>query len=382
MRPDLSNMNTEKIFPAVRAKQGEKSKVFSFVAKASELLEIATIDRIGRNSQGTLRGFQRPQIASHIREISDYLRKEDAVLPNPIVVAFTSHVSVNAKEGNLVSVNIDTSEGPPGLVVDGQQRLTALASTDRGDFEVFVSALVCEDEAELKKQFVLINNTRPLPKSLIYELLPSVSGLPGRLESRTAAASITERLNFDDASSLRGQIYQHTNPSGVIRDTAIQRVIMNSLNDGALRELAHTGNDPTEEGFLLISEYYAAVQAVFRDEWMNHTPKSSRLVHGAGIVGMGYVMELLYSLYGARNWREFATGVHVLKGKTAWSEGVWYFSPDDVRPWNGIQNVNREIRKLADYLVRTVRRELKARSAQNDTNVVNLGVNIEGVGSR
>jgi len=49
------------------------------------------------------------------------------------------------------------------------------------DFEVFVAALICTDEEELRRQFVLINNTRPLPKSLIYELLPTVDGLPHRL---------------------------------------------------------------------------------------------------------------------------------------------------------------------------------------------------------
>jgi len=37
--------------------------------------------------------FQRPQIASHICEIKDYLEHDDAVLPNPIVIAFTSGVS-------------------------------------------------------------------------------------------------------------------------------------------------------------------------------------------------------------------------------------------------------------------------------------------------
>ena len=63
-------------------------------------------------------------------------------------------------------------------------------------FEVFVSALICADESELRRQFVLINNTRPLPKSLIYELLPTVDGLP-RGFNRAFAAELTARLNYD-----------------------------------------------------------------------------------------------------------------------------------------------------------------------------------------
>ena len=72
------------------------------------------------------------------------------------------------------NLEIDVSDGAPGLVVDGQQRLSALMQLEGRDFEVLVSAVICADEAELRRQFVLVNNTRPLPKSLIYELLPGV----------------------------------------------------------------------------------------------------------------------------------------------------------------------------------------------------------------
>src|SRR3546814_13396475 len=96
------------------------------------------------------------------------------------------------------------AKGAPGFVVDGQQRLSALAEVDR-DFQVFVSALICRDEAELRRQFVLINNSKPLPKSLIYELLPTVDDLPARLSRRSEAADLTGRLNFE-ATSLKGYI--------------------------------------------------------------------------------------------------------------------------------------------------------------------------------
>ena len=81
-------------------------------------------------------------------------------------------------------------------MVDGQQRLTALSGLSKPDFEVFVSALICKDYDELRQQFVLINNTRPLPKTLIYELLPNVDGLPERFTARKFAARVVERLNF------------------------------------------------------------------------------------------------------------------------------------------------------------------------------------------
>lgn len=318
------------------------------------------IERIGRDIKGELSGFQRPQIAAHIHEIKDYLEKQNAVLPNPIVVAFTSGIDIEERSQGLCELTIDVANGPPGLVVDGQQRLSALAQLTDKPFEVFVSALICADESELRRQFVLVNNTRPLPKSLIYELLPTVDGLPQRLSNRALAAELTAQLNYDKSSSLRGLIHQHTNPGGIINDTAVQRVIMNSLSDGMMREFVRRPHGKVR-GFELISEFYRAVQSVFADEWKDHKPTTSRLVHGAGIVALGYVMETLALLEGARAWEEFAKGLGCLVGRTAWTKGEWHFAGGDTRHWKAIQNVNRDIVRLAAYLLAIVRDDIRQR---------------------
>ncbi|UEM07112.1 DGQHR domain-containing protein (plasmid) [Skermanella rosea] len=345
---------------AIQAPQSTDHIVVSFAATAEEILRFSTIDRVARSAEGTLSGFQRPQIASHIREIKDYLEKPDAVLPNPIVVAFTRGVQVESVDDQVCRVTIDTADGPPGFVVDGQQRLSALAQVKDKDFRVFVSALVCRDEAELRRQFVLINNTRPLPKSLIYELLPTVGGLPDRLDNRSLAAELTAQLNYREDSSLRGQIKQHTNPQGEISDTAIQRVIMNSLNDGVMREFIREP-DGERRCFDLVNNFYRAVQIVFSGDWRDHKPRTSRLVHGAGISAMGYVMEHLAILDGARKWDEFAAGMGCLQGRTAWSSGEWRFADDDVRHWKAIQNLNKDIVTLAHYLQAIVRADMRSR---------------------
>lgn len=350
---------SKKTFSAVIARQSDSHQVLSIVATADEILEFATIDRIGRDEKGHLSGFQRPQIAGHIREIRDYLEKADSVLPNPIVVAFTDGITIHSKGGDTGEAVIDLSKGPQGFVVDGQQRLTALSQIDK-KMKVFVSILVCKDEAELRRQFVLINSTRPLPKSLIYELLPTVDGLPERLTGRSLAAGLTARLNFDPSSPFHGKIHQHTNPGGYIKDTAIQRVIINSLNDGVMRELNRLPNG-NEECLKIMNAFYGAVAEVFPEEWTKHTPKSCRLVHGAGIIAMGYVMETLALLDGARTLPEFFQGLACLQGQTAWTSGEWKFGPDDTRNWKAIQNLNRDIVTLAHYLIGKVRADMRIR---------------------
>jgi DGQHR domain-containing protein len=366
-------MTSTLTFSAIRARQSPSHTVLSFPAKASDLQKFATIDRIARDDAGQISGFQRPQIAAHIREIRDYLGQPDAILPNPIVVAFTQGVVVHDDDLSICTLEIDIADGPPGLVVDGQQRLSALMQLDDKDFEVLVSAVICGDEAELRRQFVLVNNTRPLPKSLIYELLPGVEGLPARLSNRVFAAELTSRLNYAADSSLKGEIYQHTNPAGRIKDTAIQRVIMNSLTDGMMREFLR--RDPSEAGtqqcFALISNYYRAVAMVFPDAWaQKHTPRTSRLVHGAGVVALGYVMEVLALLDGARQPDEFARGLGCLVGRTAWTAGEWDFGSGDRRHWRAIQNVNRDIVTLAQHLIGMVRGDLRSRRSDRPSNTL------------
>lgn len=351
-------------FPAIRAKQSPDHIVVSFSAGAEQLQQMALINRLARGQHGEMSGFQRPQIAAHIREIRDYFDKPDAILPNPIVIAFTDKVTIEDEdEAGRCTLVVDVSEGPPALVVDGQQRLSALIQVEDKAFEVFVSAVVCKDEEELRRQFVLINNTRPLPKSLIYELLPTVEGLPKRFAGRSLAADLTAKLNYDPASSLRGQIHQHTNPAGVLSDTAVQRVILSSASDGALRDLSR-GRGGKKASLELVSQYFAAVQEVFASDWQGQTPTTSRLVGGPGLVSMGYIMDELALGAGASTEAEFIEGLQCLVGKTAWTSGSWDFGHGDVRRWKVIQNVNRDIMTLAQHLIGIVRADIRARQAK------------------
>ncbi|RCM97813.1 DGQHR domain protein [Pseudomonas aeruginosa] len=322
-------------------------------------MAIASIDRVKRDERGHLQGFQRPLVSRHIREIRDYLERPDSVMPNAIVLAFTNGVRVANAAGAYVEIEVDVSNGPVGFVVDGQQRLSAMAGLPERDFQLLVSALICDTPEELRRQFILVNNTSPLPKSLIYELLPAVDGLPKRMTARARAARVVELLNFDSRSSLRGQVKQHTNPTGIIGDTALQKMVMNSLSDGYCR-IVMDHEDGEERCFLVISEFFSAVQEVFASAWIGHTPRTSRLVHSAGIISMGYVMDQL-CLTGVPLAPLFKLGLKRLEGKVAWTaeQGGWSFQ-GGFRAWNSIQSLHGDIHVLSDHLTRILRKDLSA----------------------
>jgi len=342
-------------YQAILPAQSNEFLVFGFCAKAKDLLEFAKIDRIGRSEDGSLKGFQRPQVSNHINEIRKYLEQDEAVLPNSVVVAFTSGIDVSkSADGKTATVTIENDDSNRGFIVDGQQRLTALSGLPDKEFEVFVSGILCSNEDELRKQFILINNTRPLPKTLIYELLPTVDGLPHRLSSRAAAAGLVEQLNFDEMSSLKGQIKQHTNPTGSIQDTAFQRVIMNSLQDGAMRDFRKDEASENRQ-FLLLSNFYGAVQQVFSYAWEDHKPRTSRLVHSVGIMATGYVMEFIYAKTKSIEKDSFVPYLEKLVDHCAWIEGTWNFGEGNQRPWNGLQFIPRDYLELGQYLIRQIK---------------------------
>ena len=173
------------------------------------------------------------------------------------------------------------------------------------------------------------------------------------MSARSFASAITQRLNFDPASPLRGQVHLHTNPNGHLSSNALQRVVMNSRNDGAIREMFP---DTGEQGaFNLISDFYGAVADFFGGAWVGMSPKTSRLVHGVGIVAMGYVMDYCWIAEGARSRSAFAAILKRLEGRTAWTSGTWSF-PGEQRPWSRIQNTSTDIRLLTDYLLATLKR--------------------------
>ena len=66
-------MSSKLKFNAVIARQSDTHQVVSFPADAMDVFKIARIERAGRDDQGDLFGFQRPQVSKHILEIRDYL---------------------------------------------------------------------------------------------------------------------------------------------------------------------------------------------------------------------------------------------------------------------------------------------------------------------
>ena len=352
-------------FDALQITQPSGRNVYAFATTADALLGIVDISRICRNDQGDLIGYQRPEVVGHISEIRNYLDGDDAILPNTLVVAFDNSVSFTECEsnangslshyGSLHVPDVFGGQRKPGFVVDGQQRLAAIASCRHEAFPVFVTALVVTDVEEQRKQFILVNRTKPLPQGLIFELLPEIEGvLPEVLSRQRLAAAITTRLNLDKDSVLYQSIKSPTCPGGSIKDNSVRRMVRNSLSDGVLFDLML--DEPDEDRFIAsaipaISTFWSAVAETFPEAW-DLPPERSRLTHGVGVAAMGYVMDHIYLRLPSRDdWNSTAVArsVNALRQYCAWTEGNWDFGRNGIRRWNELQNIDRDIRMLTNY---------------------------------
>jgi len=320
------------------------------------------IPHIGRDPEHELVGYQRPEVASHIAEIRKYLETDECVLPNTIVLAFRDCVQFipdgvdgPAGEPGELRVNLPENGERAGFVVDGQQRLAAVASCRHEAFPLFVTAIVAPSIREQRKQFVLVNRTKPLPQGMIYELLPEIDGhLPQYLLKQQHAAALVTRLNLDPTSSIYRRVKTPTCPVGLIKDNSLRRTVLNSLTDGALHAILgrNDARCAMDAMATFVSDFWEGVAKLFPEAW-NRPPKMSRLTHGVGIVALGYAMDDIYA------WKPEGTdwtpeyvrmALSPLAGKCAWTSGKWQFSEDEVRPWDELQNTGKDVRTLATFV--------------------------------
>jgi DGQHR domain-containing protein len=353
--------------PAIEVRQGKRT-LYTLAIDGKTIADIATVSRIKRSEDGTLAGYQRPEVLSHISEIRNYIESDAPMIPNAVVIAFDSRVTFVAAKGpetrysrvGELAIPIDPAWAPekrPGFVVDGQQRLAAVREAQVDSFPICVSAFITDDISEQTEQFILVNSTKPLPKGLIYELLPSTeASLPSLLARRRLPAALVTRLNRDETSPLKAMIQTATNPTGVIKDNSILKMLENSLSDGVLYRIHQgMGDDSDLEPMLgVLFAFWSAVHEVFEPEW-GLPPKRCRLLHGAGVQCLGFVMDAISDRY--RSAKGFPSKTHFVRDLMPlaqvcrWSEGHWDFGPGQQRKWNEIQNTSKDIQLLSNYLL-------------------------------
>jgi DGQHR domain-containing protein len=362
---------TALVVRALHTTQGAGLDVYAFFIRGGDIVRVADICRIERDAQETLKGFQRPEIRQHVKGIVEYLNQGEVLFPNAIILALSPAIKFVASRGSRPEGDAGVSvsgtltlpvyeEGQRvAWIVDGQQRSIALSEARHKDLAVPVIGFVSDTLSIQREQFILVNKAKPLPTRLINELLPETPAivLPRDLAARKAPAELVNLLNQDPASPFYRLVKRASDRSAsgaVVTDTALITAIKNSISSplGALAPFKPVGRENGSDVsgmYRLLVTYWTAVRNCFVESW-GKDPKHSRLMHSAGLLAMGLLMDAIY----ARLPRDADVGaVERELGKVApicrWNSGAW---ENLGLAWNEVQNTPSHVKKLQDTLVR------------------------------
>jgi DGQHR domain-containing protein len=358
----------------IELRQTKETAIYLFALTGEELLKVADVSRISRDEAGKLIGYQRPEVKRHVKDIVEYLDGPQVLFPHAVIVAFSSKVRFISSRGPKVWDGLSTAgeltvllptkpgESKPGWIVDGQQRALAISKSRRKDLPIPVCAFITDDVDVQREQFLRINNSKPLPRGLVTELLPEVSA---PITAATTASKLPSAL-VNSLNNEKGSPFYHlikrTSTTGdarqqaVIPDGPLIKVLRESLvqPSGCLfpyRNLASNEAD-MDQIWLTVLTFWTAVKRTFPEAW-GKPPTESRLMHSAGITAMSRLMDRIMphiNLTVGNPIGAVADELEMIKPVCRWTAGTW--DALDLE-WNQLENVSRHVRGLTNLLVRT-----------------------------
>lgn len=353
---------------AVRTEQANKA-VYAFFVAGADLLRIAEISRVHRDAEGSLQGFQRKGIKSHVQAITEFLDQGPVLFPNAIILAISPRArftqargekpdgDVRVCEAGTLRIPLPSDGSKAAWIVDGQQRSIALSQAQNKSFPVPVVAFVSEELSVHREQFILVNKAKPLDPRLINELLPEVeTAFPRDLSSRRIPSELVNLLQTSSDSPFQGLIKRISEESStaVVTDAALVKAIRNSINSalGSLAPYKATGDSlaDVDAMYRVLVAYWSAVRSVFPEAW-GRPPTESRLMHSAGIEAMSLLMDRIMSRAapGSDLQLHAALALRRIAPHCRWTNGRW---TELQRNWNEIQNVGSDIKLLSGHLAR------------------------------
>ncbi|MFV8668206.1 DGQHR domain-containing protein, partial [Ralstonia pseudosolanacearum] len=200
----MATAKKEIVVRALRTIQGDKLDVYAFFIKGADIVKVADISRVERDESDSLKGFQRPEIRTHVKSIADYLSQGSVLFPNAIILAMSPEIHFAAARGTkptgdqgiaqagTLTIPVYEEGQRVAWIVDGQQRSLALAQTGAKTIHVPVVGFVSDSLEVQREQFILVNKAKPLPTRLINELLPETRSilLPRELSGRRVPSEI------------------------------------------------------------------------------------------------------------------------------------------------------------------------------------------------
>jgi DGQHR domain-containing protein len=196
-------------------------------------------DKIVQSSYEEDKPFQRLIDMTRINKIGAYLRSEDALMPNPVILATSNETTVEVERNGSVSRIVLSWLGDkrPVNIIDGQHRIRALrkliddGQSEFGNFMIPFSLLIDVPYYMQAELFAIINGRqKAVNRSLIYDLLgylPTVSNqsirdraYKGEVAVQRFCHKVVKVLNLSSKSPWQSLIKMRGAGTGVVSQAA------------------------------------------------------------------------------------------------------------------------------------------------------------------
>lgn len=206
--------------------------------------------------------IQRIKSASRCRDIGEYVRKPDSVLPNSVVVNLTEDVKIEpTARPDRVTVVFPSDEGKYAYLLDGQHRVGGFEHSKGVEFDLPIVALYHVTDQIAGKVFADINSKQEKVSDVhLLDLYYQLKALP---QDDAAVMDIVGLLNSDADSPLNGRVKTMPGQKGAwIKNTFLKMILQPYIGKGGI--LAQI---TSAQQAIVFKAYLTAIQQMFPEAW-------------------------------------------------------------------------------------------------------------------
>jgi DGQHR domain-containing protein len=300
--------------PATVLRQNDK-ELYLFKMSSALLREITFVTPRSEENPDEL---QRVYSESRAKQIGAWLKEENSLLPNAIVVDFKDDVQIEATaDPDIVTITVpdpsDTENPKIAYILDGQHRVKGFEFSDGVEFDLAVIAVHNVSDSVRGKIFIDINSKQvKVDERLLLDLMAGTKHLA---QDDDRVYQVIRGLDSNIDSPLHGKIqFLPEQKSKWVKNTNLFKNLKPHISNGGVL-YSKTTAQQTE----ILSSYFSSFKMVFPDQWNNS--KDYVLTRNQGIelmCGIFREVKQRCDLYERQSYsrNSFVNQVGVLKGKT------------------------------------------------------------------
>ncbi len=236
-------------------------KLYCFGMNSSVLKRICYVTPRGDENPEEV---QRMLVPRRVKEIGEYIKKENSLLPGSIVLSLTEDVSIEStgREGIKV-LHFPNDEGSFAYILDGQHRLGGFDHSDGIDLDLPVVAIWNANIDLRGKIFADINSKQVRVSDVhLLSLYYQIRELP---EDENAVVDVLIRLNRDADSPIQGKIRMMPEEKDRwVKNTMMKKWLAPHLGSGGMLSAKTVPEQAT-----IMKEYFNAIRELWPTAWAN-----------------------------------------------------------------------------------------------------------------